>query len=77
MTRRTIAGSNPLSVIVIVMKNWPTRLEMVLLEQDVLQTLRSIAEQTEHVAPGLAEPAVKYWPAGHMVLFGSAVEQHW
>jgi hypothetical protein len=38
-------------------------------------TLKSDAAQAEHVASALAEPAVKYWPAGQVVTV-FAVEQH-
>jgi hypothetical protein len=45
-------------------------LPAVVVEQDVMVvalTLRSCTEQAEHEAPALAEPALKYWPAGQVV----------
>jgi hypothetical protein len=42
----------------------------VLVEQDVaalVPTLKSEAVQAEHVVSALAEPAVKYWPAGQVL----------
>ena len=32
----------------------------------LLPALKPDAVQAEHVAPALAEPAVKYWPAGQL-----------
>ena len=39
--------------------------------------MKSVAAQAEHVASALAEPAVKYWPAGQVVtVFAVELEQH-